>query len=148
MAWEYGSQGSFKKYVTPLLLRVTRGEFFLHDCWDQFLLPKFSFLFYFPNFFFFIYFPSSTPTLTPLFFYPFSFAFLATMLSRISKKISTGSRVGGLAGLHLHPCSYVMSPTNHLVIIYLTIFATVGSWVQASIFQVLQSPFCTQRPMI
>jgi hypothetical protein len=59
-----------------------------------------------------------------------------------------GSRVGGLTGLHLHPCSYIMSLTDYLVIIYLTIFATAGSRVQAFIFQVPQSPFCTQRPVI
>jgi hypothetical protein len=42
-----------------------------------------------------------------------------------------------------------MSLTDHLVIIYLTIFFHfTGSRIQAFIFQVLRSPLCTQRSMI
>jgi hypothetical protein len=59
-----------------------------------------------------------------------------------------GLRVGRLTSLHLHPCSYVMSLTDDLVIIYLTIFETMGSRVQVFIFQVPRSPLFTQSPMI
>jgi hypothetical protein len=59
-----------------------------------------------------------------------------------------GSRVGGLTDLHLHPYSHIMSPTDHRIILYLTIFAVAGSRVQAFIFQVPRYPFCTQRSTI
>jgi hypothetical protein len=53
-----------------------------------------------------------------------------------------------ITGLHLYPCSYIMSLIDRFVIIHLTILATVGSWVQDFIFQISQSPFCTQTPVI
>ena len=110
--------------------------------WDQFPLSKFPSLFYFS-----IYFPSSIPTLIPLFFFPFSFPFLVTVLSRFKKKLA-GSWIGTLTFLQLHQCSYIMSSINHFFIIYLTNFTTAGSRIQSFIFQVLQSPFFIQRPVI
>jgi hypothetical protein len=134
-------------------LTINRG--LLSCSWRQLFrsihASKISLPFLFSQLIFFISFPSSIPTLIPLFFFPFSFPFVVTMLGHISKtnkQKSTGLQVGGLVGLHLHPCSYVMSLTDHLVIIYLTIFATTSSRVQSFISQVLQSPICTQRLMI
>jgi hypothetical protein len=60
----------------------------------------------------------------------------------------TGSRVGGLTNTHLHPYSHIMSLTDHCIILYLTIFAVTGSWVQTIIFQVPRYPFCTRRYVI
>jgi len=92
--------------------------------WDQFPLPKIPLLLYFPNLFFPFIFPLLYLPSFPFSFLSSLFSCLVTILSRFSK--TTGSRVGELTSLHLHPCSYIMSPTDHPILIYLTIFCNSG----------------------
>jgi hypothetical protein len=149
MFFLYVSLCYFIQYVILFVPLLNLDQWYQSDLILLRSIPasEISLPFLFSQLVFSISFPSSIPTRIPIFFPPFSFPFIATMLSHFSKKLM-GSRVGGLMGLHLHPCFYVMSLTDHLVIKYLTIFATAGSQVQAFIFQVPRSPLCTQRPVI
>jgi len=70
-----------------------------------------------------------------LFFSLFSFPLLVTILSHFSKM--TDLWVGRLIDPHLHPYYHIMSPTKCRIILYLTIFTVVGSWVQAIAFRFL-----------
>jgi hypothetical protein len=56
-----------------------------------------------------------------------------------------GSCVGGLTSSYFHPYPHITSLTDHLIILYLTIFQVAGSRVQAITFHVLRYPFCTKR---
>jgi hypothetical protein len=101
--------------------------------------------FYFPNFFFPFLFPLLYLPEFPFSFLPSIFPFLVTILSHFFFKM-VGSRVGGLAGFHLHPYSHIMSLTDHRIILYLTISASRG--FAGSSFHIPSSAISILHPKI
>jgi hypothetical protein len=111
--------------------------------WSQLLRPfhvsEFLSPFHFPNLFFPFIFPLLYLPEFPFSFLPSLFPFLITILSRFSKQW-----VRGLANLHLHPYSYIMSLTDCRIILYLIVYAVTGS--QGSSFHIPCSTISILHP--